>query len=938
MNIFNNPYIFYKSEDTQTWIDNSIKLGRLAAEGDEKAKNEIKHSIIYTENIHTVRHSHLGLIIWWANSKNGEDFNFIQNHDIKEYIFGILTKNKSLKLNKNLFDSWIASAIMIGFSEVIKNNKISLDELINFLFTDANSFVNRLEEQGILQSIISCISTILEQNDNISLEQIKRIKKIILGYIISSNHSFLYSKEFIETSSKFILLVLRYEIKKTNQNREVFVSLVSDFYRKIIKQFTETKSEYYVFLLDEVIDKSGIKIDDNSAKLVTANSIFASQLDWNITDTKNKSTYKNWLIYATTKTKNNSYINNPMLSYVIIKAFEKLQSDLSTELGFVNRAVDEFGVSSNKFYPFLRGLKGSFKQERKKYEDDIINQVTIFDESKKKQLNANKLNSLNSTIKQYKKIVEFQVYYMIKLTKTYSPINDRLFKDISSIIIDNIQSTWLIFKMLYDCFKEYDNQIQNSNFEILSIVKEGFHKEVYTNIFRILSSNLQTKLFKTMKDFCLVDEVKEIVILYENLSEYYYLNEDNFNIVLKKLDDLLDYLPDSLRIYNFLQIDIEMTYQPFLALKRIIFEKKWIDFLLQNNIAQPLNNDIYITEYSKNEIYTDRSILFLQDTLSNWQNNRERLFRDVEMDYKERIELLQKNLILLGELNKSLQELLPTAVYFVHSWVIKKEEERTNQELSTVKLLINKKENEIALLIDNLLKQKTHQKTELENDLTKMTLLLSFQYAVKTMQKPLAKKLKNYKKICAQYIEKYNISFKNSFQFKFNTILISGMLLTVGIGYIAPFIMGGNNDFWAFFHDANWLSIIISSIFMALLSQNKIKQIVQKKVGVISQYDLYGKFTIKKRIRFLFKQGLIFAYIIVILGLLVYHPYIKTNLNFTNILLLFSGNLRLVSLARMPTVAEGTFIDTIETVCKYLTVFPFTTLFIGLFLENKLED
>ena len=116
----------------------------------------------------------------------------------------------------------------------------------------------------------------------------------------------------------------------------------------------------------------------------------------------------------------------------------------------------------------------------------------------------------------------------------------------------------------------------------------------------------------------------------------------------------------------------------------------------------------------------------------------------------------------------------------------------------------------------------------------------------------------------------------------------------------------------------------------------KISQIVERRVGSIRGQDIYGNFTKKRRVFFLFAQGITIAYLVSLFGLFIYHPHLITALNLKNIQALTAGGLQNTPLLALP---EGeSWIDFIEAVLKYLIAFPYIALFIGLFLEKKLEE
>jgi hypothetical protein len=959
------PVYAYRSEHKQTWIENSIKLGEQAADGDAIAGKEILSAVIDYDNVHKLRHSHLALLTWYAMDPGQVSVTVLKGSekitlDSWEYCREVLLKpGKKSGFDHRLSDPWVASSMIFTLGKMVQRKKLTERELVDFICSE-NQFAARFNEQGILPALLEAFPS-LNTSLKSSPSDRDRLCETLYNCILEIPLSVEYVSDMVSAAARFTGQLLKNsavaidpgadnEEKKhqsaLNKEKKTarFSGIVADIKTRLESAELVERQNYYAFLLAEVIehnDSNSINVD-----LLYMLDNYRQQCgvpDWNTGSRSDSAVYRRWISESISLLQDDQLTNKWVLNVVVPKAIRELSGKPKEILPLIQRGIRELGIGSNAVFPFLRGLKVNYQEQRLAMEHDISRQLQQFTGKKSVDPTSALFIKLDETLGRCKRMLGFQVYYAVKLTRTFQSIHPRFFKEIPTIIIECLQSAWMVFSEIESVFTKHRKVLNGSGSEIGKIIQDRFYREFYKLVYRILSSHMQTRIFKTMKDFCMVPEIGSIISLYEQLSEYYNLNETSFNEVISRLDDQFDYLPDSLRIYPFLQIDIEHTYEAEVALSRIIIEKSTVDFMDHHDIEEQLVDDIYVTENAKIKIETENRVLLVRDIIDDWTNIREDLYRHIEMDYGKRIDLLQKSSVLLGRLNDLFRDLLPTPAYFVHAWIIKMEQKRCDTEIEMVKLFLGKKEKEIAVMVDQAVTAANKLK-KMENpnmfvlEYHQMSLALCYQYATRTIQKPLAEKLRGFTRLAGDYIRKYTVSFKNRFHYRFNTIVISGILLTVGIGYIAPFITGGNNDFWDFFIKTNWLSIIICMVFMMVMCRKKINDIVRNKVGMIDDSDIYADFSIKRRARFLFRQGQFFAYVISLLGLLIWHPEVYRLVSVENIFTIIEG----ASIRDIMPVWSGfswkEVLVSVEPVAKYLVAFPYVALFIGLFLEKQLED
>lgn len=979
--ILEDPYIDYRREHTELWVAGAKRLGMLAAEGDMKAQREIDDGIHDYENPHRLRHAHLALLVWWANAEDAFRVPYLNTktgvyheEDAKEYILDVLLARNinEKRYDKGIADSWVAASMLFGVEQTLTTGKMTVRDWQDVFFEGEENLKRRFSEEGVLAGVLDGARVLLSYANEKEREALYEAchaytilyfpkKRVILQNIIPLHTAFIatyieasctlpdgakHDDDAIERARKDAAASIAKKMHATVETNAYAKRSLEDFYTTFL--FADAVERIKGFASDSGVARRlahregycGIRAFPMEADAPARKDAFYRDVLDEARMVRDEDLEQKWLLY-----------------HLIPKAIAHFSSHETFSIeGALKDLVLMRSMMLRGVHPFLRGLKVFYQERRVKQEEKLLRAVEEIAGWGRYEPKAKVLSSFLKQFKEYKCSIEYEVLFAIRLTKRYEPVNRVLFKEIGTIIIECIQSAWMVIKKINTVFKRFEKEIMRlpDDDDIKKIVREEQFREIYRLIYRILILNPMTGIFKKMRDFCYIEEVRGIISYYEKLTDFYQISKSHDEVagIIKNLDALDDYVPDSLLIYAFSPVKVKQTYDPYEALTRVITEKKWTDFLIENNIDTMLPEEIFRAEYSKVKLETESIILIIKGIIDDWSSNREMLFRDIDMRSEERIELLEKNATLLARVMKSLETLLPTPVYFVHAWLLREENERNNEEIAEVKEIVSKNENEMAHRADRIADRLTeieqahtarsHDHYEpdehaYEKDILFMRLALLYNYAASTFQRPLARKMKEqgHLRLLAPYLEKYSIDFKNDIRFVGRIGLFLGVVISVTFGYIAPFITGGNNDFWGYFATISLPSVFLLAFVMALLCKMKIGEIVRKRVGTLARTNVYKRFGKGARENMLLFQGYVLSFFVSTIGLCIYHPLPDEGPDtFFQSVALFIRRIYLFFVeARIPNVPED-----LVTVGKYLIAFPFVALFIGLFVENKFAN
>lgn len=360
-----NPYYNYYSDHRITWMEASITLGRLAARGNEKAVQEILDAVSQYENIHRLRHAHLALMSWWANSKEPIIIDIPQNNskapiNLEVYLSTLLYKDlKTYGLNPILNDPWLSSSMVFGFVEVLLNNKWSFLNFIHWIFISENKLSDRFLEEGILATLI------LICPDIFSLESLSEKEKTLLYNLlfesILDKGYYTFQKDSIPYTINFISSY----IKHTSQEEDFYTEILLKIKERILGAYLNTDQVIFLtFLLAKILEKLPIKsIDYQTLAILENNKILCLVDRWNFEkDEKKKNQFYYDVLIKNIERIKNSAASPVTIQYVIPNAIDELKNENITPVLY--QALENIGINNKECYPLLRGIKEIFHERR----------------------------------------------------------------------------------------------------------------------------------------------------------------------------------------------------------------------------------------------------------------------------------------------------------------------------------------------------------------------------------------------------------------------------------------------------------------------------------------------------------------------------------------------------------------------------------------------
>jgi hypothetical protein len=955
-NLIIKPRQIYLSEHLETWRRESIILGENAADGDEISYQELQKAIRDYDNIHRLRHAHLALFILYAKKISLES-----NIDIKiepEVLLGNYirdfflneSKKKLQKINNKLLNSWILASMLLGLDKVYHYHKPLFRECISLLD-------HRIKEEGVFGSFLFSINELLPDIDEVDdLQKLFTLTKRHLNQQIKlDGSSWTNAMLFAKISKKYIETYVQLKIPKNkvlqdrellksqkHKRRELAESMLIDLINELYhNQFIndDINRQLLNLMILEVFEQFTVPqaLSDVYQELKAEEKQLLFGLDYSKAGIKEMFKYINQ--------------NRLIRDYFMLKALEKADSKEIIE-------ILEYGVNSlgaDNAYPIIRGYKNNFQKLRINYENDII--YLLRQSQMSKTFPASK--EFFSKYKNYRKHLIAAIHFIASVIKDFTGKNEFIGKDLSTVIVESMMSMYFIERWIRQVFDNLDLEKKKNMREVTRVVDSAVndiiaddwqeYKSVYETIYKVLAYNPVFKIFKEMKAFCYVDDIHQIIDIYEVLSDFdlYESGDGQYHLdsIIKHLQKKGDPVYYSLLIYDFYS-DIsekaqEIYEKPNADLSWHLIERAFIKIIIQKQFTDAIQKrniywfepDLYKTELTITKLAVNRDIIEIRDLMAEWKAMRDDLFLNLSLDYDVRAQIIQKTVLIMSRLGNKLKSILPLPIYYLHEKMIKEYDMLTKLELKNLnyfdekddlqieKMILSEHNGSTVLGSKNPFDNREYEQLFYHEKLQFMWMAISMHYAQATFNFRLSKTMRHFNLKYAKYLHLLETNQALQHKWVFGQPFVAGILISVAFGYLAPFILGGNGDFWSFYTEIiTFPTALVLGLLMSGISFFKIDLIVNRNLGYVRQgacrkkrNPLFG------RKAWLFAQGYFLALLLSSFGLLIFSPvnwfqaYQMSELS--------------------PLVRENLII-----LSNYLISFPPTALFIGLFLESRLEN